>query len=511
MDKRHDTLFDEEDEREETENETQENAKPELAHVDFDLLDTTGRWFLKVLSGPNTGAEFSMQSGTSYLIGTDAATCDVVFQDLSVSRQHARISIDVQDRVTIEDLNSRNGTFIDGEKLSGRKAIHSNVLVSMGTTTFMLIDREGERQTIVSPVITPTAEKKDEKEATANALKSQERSQESLGPIQTAVLAPLQSEVEKIKEEERKHARVSQAVSALVVLACLTGLLVVVGIGTTFLFHTEEVTQKQVVDPDTVIASALKEYPAIRYSFNPSTGKLLLIGHVVSPVDREKIIDALQDMKFISQIDYNNVVIDELVWREINQVIAKNPAWRSITISSPVAGKFIMSGFLKSRKQAEELYDYISQNFTYVDLLEKRVIVEEELKAQIQQKLTEAGFRTLQITLNNGDLTISGTISHGSLPVYTAALADIKTLSGVRGIQSLVTEVAPEQTFVNLTNSDRYQVTGYSLQGKNINVVINGRILMKGDIIDGMTITDIQSHAVFLEKEGVKYRIDFNR
>src|SRR5262245_62175993 len=122
MDNRHDTLFDEE----------AESEKPELAHVDFDLLDTTGRWFLKVLSGPNTGAEFSMQNGTSYLVGTDAATCDIVFQDLSVSRQHAKISIDTQDRVSIEDLNSRNGTFIDGEKITGRKAISSNVLVSMG-------------------------------------------------------------------------------------------------------------------------------------------------------------------------------------------------------------------------------------------------------------------------------------------------------------------------------------------------------------------------------------------
>src|SRR6202035_1643007 len=101
MDDRHDTLFDEE-----------EGEKPELAHVDFDLLDTTGRWFLKVLSGPNTGAEFSMQSGSSYLVGTDTASCDIVFQDLSVSRQHARISIDGQEQVLIEDLNSRNGTSV---------------------------------------------------------------------------------------------------------------------------------------------------------------------------------------------------------------------------------------------------------------------------------------------------------------------------------------------------------------------------------------------------------------
>lgn len=498
MDNRHETLFDEE----------AESEKPELAHVDFDLLDTTGRWFLKVLSGPNTGAEFSMQSQTSYLVGTDAATCDIVFQDLSVSRQHAKISIDAQDRISIEDLNSKNGTYIDGEKITGRKAVSSNVLVSMGTTTFMLIDRESERHTIVSPVIMPTAEKKEAGQLVTTAPTPQ-RPPEALGPLPTAVLPPLQSEIERIKEEERKEARVSQAISALVVLACLTGLLVIVGVGTTFLFHTEEIKQQQVVDPDAEIANVLKEYPAIRYSFNPTTGKLLLLGHVITATDRSRLIDSLQELRFIAEIDYTNVVIDELVWREINQIIAKTPAWRSVSITSPVAGKFVMTGFLKSRKQAEELNDYVSQNFTYVDLLENRVVVEEDLKAQVAQKLTEGGFRTLKIALTNGELTITGSIANGTMPEYTTVVGQIKALPGVRSVQSFVSEVAPEETLVNI--SDRYQVTGYSVLGTKITVVINGRILMKGDIVDGMTITDITPNAVYLEKDNIKYRIDFNK
>jgi type III secretion system YscD/HrpQ family protein len=499
MDDRHDTLFDEE-----AEGPKEADPKPDLAHVDFDLLDTTGRWFLKVLSGPNTGAEFSMQSGTSYLVGTDAASCDIVFQDLSVSRQHARISIDAQDHVAIEDLNSRNGTFVDGEKLAGRKPVTTNALVSMGTTTFMLVDREGERATIVSPVI--GADKKIEIKPDQVPTKTPG---EELGPIPQAVLAPMQLEVDRIKEEERKEARISHAISALVVLASITGLLVIVGVGTTFLFKTQEVPQQHAADADTIISKAIKDYTGIRYSFNPTTGRLLLIGHVLTPFDRNQLLANLQDLKFITQVDATNVVIDELVWREINQVLAKNPAWRGVSITSPVAGKFVLSGFLKSRKQAEDLYDYISTNFQYVDLLEKKVVVEEDLKAQILQKLAESGFRTLQISLNNGDLTISGSIANGTMAVYNASLAEIKTLPGVRSVQSLVNEVAPEETLVNIT--EKYPVTGYSLQGKNTYVVINGKILSKGDIIDGMTITDIQTNAVFLEKDGVRYRIDFNR
>ncbi|MBS0655066.1 MAG: type III secretion system inner membrane ring subunit SctD, partial [Verrucomicrobia bacterium] len=241
---------------------------------------------------------------------------------------------------------------------------------------------------------------------------------------------------------------------------------------------------------------------------NPTTGKLLLIGHVLTALDRTKIIENLQDYKFISQIDYSNIVIDELVWRNINQIIAQNPAWRSISITSPSAGKFVMSGFLKTRKQAEDLYDYVSQNFPYLDLLQNRVIVEEELKTQIQDLLMDAGFRTIQVAFTNGDLTLSGSISNGTLPKYAAAVAKIKTIPGVRSVQSLVSEVAPEQAMVNI--SDRYKVSGYSLQGNKITVVINGRIVTKGDSLDGMIITEITPSAVFLEKDGIKYRIDFN-
>jgi len=484
-----------------------ESESDSLAHVDFDLLDTTGRWFLKVLSGPNTGAEFSMQSGTSYLIGTDAASCDVVFQDLSVSRQHARLTIDTQENVAVEDLNSRNGTFVDGDKLTAKKHIESNVLISMGTTTFMLIDREGERQTIVSPVLQPAVERKEEASHAPASAGEEKPERELTGALQEAVMEPLQTEIEKIKEKERKEARISQAISALVVLASITGLLIVVGVGTTFLFKTQEVEQEKVKDPDAIISATLKDFPNIRYSFNPITGKLLLLGHVLTPVERNRVIDSLQNYKFITQIDYSNVVIDEFVWREINQLIAKNPAWRGVTVSAPIPGKFVISGFLKTRKQAESLYDYLSQNFLYLDLLERRVIIEEEVNNQIQQKLLDGGFRNLKIAFVDGDLTITGSVSSGSMPKYENVVASIKEIPGVRAVRSFVSEVAPEQAMVNIT--DRYRVTGSSLYGKTRNVVINGRILMAGDILDGMTITDIQPNAVFLEKDGIKYRIDF--
>lgn len=50
------------------------------------------------------------------LIGRDPKSCNLVVSDTSVSRVHARISIKDND-LYIEDLDSTNGTFLDGNKL----------------------------------------------------------------------------------------------------------------------------------------------------------------------------------------------------------------------------------------------------------------------------------------------------------------------------------------------------------------------------------------------------------
>lgn len=50
------------------------------------------------------------------LVGRDPKVCDLVVSDTSISRVHARISL-VNGDLHIEDLDSTNGTFLDGKKL----------------------------------------------------------------------------------------------------------------------------------------------------------------------------------------------------------------------------------------------------------------------------------------------------------------------------------------------------------------------------------------------------------
>lgn len=57
---------------------------------------------------------------TGSIIVGRASACDVVLADSGVSREHARIEVDANG-VTIHDLKSRNGTWVNGEQTDGVK------------------------------------------------------------------------------------------------------------------------------------------------------------------------------------------------------------------------------------------------------------------------------------------------------------------------------------------------------------------------------------------------------
>lgn len=475
-----------------------EEAKAGLAEINFDFSET-GRWLLKVISGPNNGAEFSMQAGNTYLVGTDPNTCDIVFHDNSVSRQHARIQLSESEEITIEDLKSRNGTLIDGEEIQGKVKLEPNAMVGLGTTSFIVYDREGEMQTIISPLmpsIVKALQLKEEAKNAEAAAKAAAKEAEEAAKIAAA------QPVEKPQE------KVNNALGAFILIAIITGLFVLVGIGTTTLFKSEPVVSQDLIDSDRLLQTAISPFSGIKYTFNKNTGVLLLVGHVITPSEKNQLMYNLQGMKFIKSIDDSGVIIDEYVWRELNPLLAKNPAWSSVNIYSPSPGHFILSGYLQTRKQSEQLWDYISSNFPYLDLLERKLVVEEDVISQVSVSLQKEGFKDVSALMTNGELTLSGFIPSGKDSIYSALVNDFKQIPGVRGVRSFVSEQAPEASMINL--SDRYEVTGSSAIGKgNISVVINGRIYSRGDTLDGMNIISIKSNVIFLERDGIKYRIDY--
>lgn len=464
-----------------------------LAQIDFNVADA-GRWMLKVIAGPNNGAEFAMEPGYSYVIGTNPDACDIVFHDGTVSRQHAKLAISSDNKLTVQDMKSRNGVFVDDKKIKAKADLISNNIVSLGTTRFIVFDREADRQTIITPLlpsIVKTLKDEDTRKVKASPGKLKPR-----GELPPKPIAP--------PPQKR-----SGFAGKLILLTLIAGLFLVVGLGTTSLFRSQEIVAPK-VDTETELQKLMLPYPMVKYNFTEGPGSLLLIGHVLKSTDRAQLMYALQALPFIREVNDKNLVIDELVLQSTNQVIGKNTQWRGVTLTSPSAGRFVLNGYLATKEQADKLSDYMAQNFAYLDLLEKRVFVEEDEIASVRSQLQEQGLKDVSVQMSGGELTLSGSIPTGRGPQLDKIVAGIKKDAAVRSVKNFVVELEPENSLVDLT--DTYKITGSSNRGgKPVNVVINGRILGPGDLLDGMTVTEIKRDVLFLEREGIKYKIEYNK
>ncbi|RMF91620.1 MAG: FHA domain-containing protein, partial [Planctomycetota bacterium] len=69
---------------------------------------------LHTIEGPNAGRTYSIDEPSTTL--GRHPDCDIVLEIGAVSRQHARITR-TESGYVIEDLNSRNGTFVNDQRL----------------------------------------------------------------------------------------------------------------------------------------------------------------------------------------------------------------------------------------------------------------------------------------------------------------------------------------------------------------------------------------------------------
>lgn len=76
--------------------------------------------------------------------------CELVIDAETVSRRHARITV-ISGNATIEDLNSTNGTHVNGKSISGPTAITDGNEVSLGTATLIVRRRDPSKETVKVP------------------------------------------------------------------------------------------------------------------------------------------------------------------------------------------------------------------------------------------------------------------------------------------------------------------------------------------------------------------------
>lgn len=459
--------------------ETEQEAKPKKLKTFSLSPGFETRFLLKVISGPNQGAEFGFNAGQSQVLGKDTATCDIVFQDLSVSREHAKLIVSPDGDASIEDLKSRNGTFVNGEAIENIKTLNSQDLLTFGTTSCLFIDKEEIQETIYSAPATKSLEKTEEIDNASDKVKDEKK------PWKDTVVPT-------------KH----------LVIASVFSVLVFISIISLFGLFKSEPIIAETHDENYDIEKVLTNFEDVTYNYNPSNGTVFLIGHVLTDVDHAELFYLMKGLPYIQSIE-DNVIIDEKVYDQMNAMLSKNPEWRSLRITAPQPGTFVLKGYLETEAELGKLQEYLNLNFPYLNLLENHVVVEESLNHHVQGMLFEKGFTNVTFQVINGEVVLSGRVQAKEDKELAKLIKEMSDIHGVRSVKNFVLLSDAASSTVDL--SDKYVVTGMTKHGSVSEfVLINGKILSKGDVLDGMTITGIKENEVELNKDGINYKIDYN-
>lgn len=93
---------------------------------------------LVIQAGPKAGQIINV--GASVLSFGRESNNDVIFSDPEISRRHARL-MSQGDGYALEDLNSTNGTFVNGQPVHGRVALYHGDVIKLGESVQFLFEQ----------------------------------------------------------------------------------------------------------------------------------------------------------------------------------------------------------------------------------------------------------------------------------------------------------------------------------------------------------------------------------
>lgn len=92
--------------------------------------------FLVQLNGVKRGTNYEIKPGESRIGRSDEN--DIVLEDMYVSGNHAIIK-QQEDKMYIYDLNSKNGVFVNGDKIEEAKELNNNDTIIIGETKLRFV------------------------------------------------------------------------------------------------------------------------------------------------------------------------------------------------------------------------------------------------------------------------------------------------------------------------------------------------------------------------------------
>jgi pSer/pThr/pTyr-binding forkhead associated (FHA) protein len=172
---------------------------------DHDMSEA--KFVLTLRTGPEEGKVFELDQET-IILGRDV-TNDIILSDAEVSRRHSRLSLSAQGYV-LEDLGSTNGTFVNGERLSGPYLLIPGDQIGLSqklVLSYDLVADEGVETVAVEASVEPVAEPDVEAEVKPEAAPSVdpaiEALVEELSQSEAAESAPAEGEPKEVDEPEK--------------------------------------------------------------------------------------------------------------------------------------------------------------------------------------------------------------------------------------------------------------------------------------------------------------------
>ena len=99
-------------------------------------LVTVGASFLTIFEGPAAGKSVALNG--ELILGRAASDDGRLGDDPELSRRHAALVRQPDGQIAIEDLGSRNGTFVNGQRISARRVISLSDTIRVGQTHMRL-------------------------------------------------------------------------------------------------------------------------------------------------------------------------------------------------------------------------------------------------------------------------------------------------------------------------------------------------------------------------------------
>jgi len=97
-----------------------ENMDTELllkAYDDRAVAEPVYGYFIEIIAPEQTQSTLPLQSGREILVGRSPHHCNILLTDKRISRVHLRISCTAEQRITVTDMYTANGSLLDGRPL----------------------------------------------------------------------------------------------------------------------------------------------------------------------------------------------------------------------------------------------------------------------------------------------------------------------------------------------------------------------------------------------------------